>query len=297
MKPQNSLLSRQALLLLLLVVLGWGTSWTVIKFSIAEIPPLTFRGVSSLLGGAALLLIARCNGLPLGIPRNAWGSLVILAFFNNTAWNALATYGLLYLPSGRAALLAYTMPLWCVPLSIWWLGETLSLRRIIAVLLGLGGVAVLMGEGAQRIVSAPTGVALMVSAAACWAGGVVLFKRWHIQMPTLVLTAWLLLLGSFPLVVAAAFVDGIPDRLPSHLALSGLAFSVLVTFMLCNWAWNKFVLLIPVAVSSLSSLLTPLVGVVSGAIFLGEKPGWHEAMAALLILGSVAVINIQGRHQ
>jgi len=48
---------------------------------------------------------------------------------------------------------------------------------------------------------------------------------------------------------------------------------------------------VPVSVSSLSSLITPLVGVLSGAVFLGEKPGWPEAVAALLILGAVAVIN------
>ncbi|MDP5239959.1 EamA family transporter [Uliginosibacterium sp. 31-16] len=288
-------LPREGLLLLLIVVLGWGLSWTVIKYSIAEIPPLSFRGVSAVFGGFCLLMLARLNGLSVRLPAGVLPRLLVLAFINITGWNALSTYGVLYLPSGRAALLAYTMPLWCVPLSVWWLGESLSARRIVALLLGLVGVAVLMGEGAHAIMASPVGVLLMVSAALCWACGVVLFKRWNLRVPTLVLTGWLLMLGGVPLLLAALVVDGLPQRVPGNGALFGLCFSALITFMLCNWSWNRLVLLVPVSVSSLSSLLVPLVSVASGALFLGEQPGWREALAALLILGSVAVINSSPR--
>lgn len=289
-------LSREGLFLLFVVALGWGLSWTVVKHSIGEIPPLSFRGVSALIGGVCLLALARQGGVSLRIPPKALGQVLILAFFNIAAWNVLSTYGVLYLPSGRAALLAYTMPLWCVPLSMGWLGEPLTRQRLLALLLGCGGVAVLIGGDAQALAQAPLGVALMIAAAFCWACGVVLFKRWIVPMPTLALTGWLLVLGALPLVVAASLVDGLPAQMPSPGALAGLAFSALVTFMLCNWMWNRLVLLVPVAVSSLSSLITPLVGVASGALFLGERPGWREAVAALLILGAVGVINYGRRN-
>lgn len=285
--------SRKALFFLFVVVLGWGTSWTVIKYSIVEIPPLSFRGISALIGGIGLLLIGRIGGQSVAVPAAERGRLIVLALFNTTIWNALATYGVLFLPSGRAALLAYTMPMWCVPLTIWWLDETLSRQRVVALLLGLGGILVLMRNGSQAIVAAPAGVALMLGAALSWACGVVLFKRWQVAMPTLPLTGWLLAVGAIPLLLGAAVIEGIPARVPGYAALAGLVFSALVTFMLCNWAWNHFVLLVPVSVSSLSSLLTPVVSVISGAIFLGERPGWQEVVAALLILGSVAVINVR----
>jgi len=287
------MLSRKALLLLMLVVLGWGTSWTVIKFTIAEIPPLTFRGLSAMIAGIGLLALARLWGMPVRVPRGAWPRLLVLAFFNTTVWHAFSTYGVLFLSSGQAALLGYTMPLWCVPLSIWLLGEQLTVRRVISVLLGLGGIAILMGKGVHAISASPVGAVLMIVAAAAWATGVVLLKRWQIAMPTLVLTAWLMILGAVPLLAGAAWVDGVPAKAPSWPALGGLVFSILVTFMLCNCAWNRLVLMVPVAVSSLSSLITPLVGVVSGIIFLQERPDWNEAIAALMILGSVAVINLQ----
>lgn len=293
MHSAGPILRGKPLLLLLLVVLGWGTSWTVIKFAIAEIPPLSFRGVSALLGGVGLLVIARLGGLSILVPRTEWPRLLVLTLFNTTLWNALATYGLLYLSSGQAALLGFTMPIWCVPLSIWLLGERLTAGRMLALLLGLGGiVALVIGRGAGALAAAPFGVFLMICAAVAWAAGIVLLKRWQVRMPTLVLTAWMLVIGALPLLAGAWVVNGIPPHWPSAGAMGGLAFCALITFMLGNWAWNQFVLLVPVAVSSLSSLLTPLVSVLSGAIFLHERPGWHEGLAAALILGSVAVINL-----
>lgn len=289
-------LSREVVLLLLIIVFGWGTSWTVIKYALNEIPPLSIRGVSAFAGGLLTLWLARANGLSLRIRHEDGWRLSVLAFFNILSWNVLSTYAVLYLPSGRAALLAYTMPLWCVPLSVWLLSETLSLRRVFALLLGCAGVAVLMGRDAFDLLHAPVGVVLMLSAALCWALGVVLMKRWRLPMPASTLTGWQMLLGSLPMLIAALWVDGVPQQMPSPGAWAALVFSALVTFMLCYWAWNRLVMLVPVSVSSLSSLLVPLLSVVSGALFLNEQPGWPEAVAALLILGAVLVIN-SGRQR
>ncbi|MDO6386886.1 DMT family transporter [Uliginosibacterium sp. 31-12] len=289
-------LSRNAWLMLLICIFGWGFSWTVIKYALAEIPPLSFRGVSAFAAGMLTLLLVRASGASVAVARAHWPKLGMLAFFNVLSWNVLSTYGVLYLPSGRAALLAYTMPLWCVPLSVWLLNDRLDPRRCVALLLGGAGVAVLMGQDVMELMQAPLGAILMVSAALCWACGMVLMKRWALPLETMSLTGWQLLLGSLPMLPAAVWVDGIPPQLPGAGALAALAFSALVTFMLCYWAWNRLVLMVPVAVSSLSSLLTPLVGVTSGALFLGEQPGWAEALAVLLILGAVAVINLGGRR-
>lgn len=286
-----SKLPRTALLMLLICIFGWGFSWTVIKYALAEIPPLSIRGVSAVAAGGLTLLWLRLAGSSLRLDRGLWLKLAVLAFCNVLSWNVLSTYGVLYLPSGRAALLAYTMPLWCVPLSVWWLGERLSARRIAALLLGGAGVLVLMGQDMLALAQAPVGVLLMVSAALCWACGIVLMKRWALPVDVRALTGWQLLLGGLPMLLAAPVVDGIPAHLPSSGAIAAVVFSALVTFMLCYWAWNRLVMLVPVEVSSLSSLLTPLVGVLSGALFLGEQPGWAELAAALLILGAVAVIN------
>ncbi|MDQ7989678.1 MAG: EamA family transporter [Candidatus Dactylopiibacterium sp.] len=290
---RRSGLPSEGIVLLCVVVLGWGSSWAVIKYALTALPPLSYRGLTSLLGGLLTLALMRARGHSLGVPREDRARLAWLAFFNVLAWNVLSSYATLNLPSGRAALLAYTMPLWCVPLSAWLLGSVVDARRVLALALGCAGVLVLLGRTALDLAHAPVGVLLMLSAALSWATGVVLMKRWSLRLDAAVFTGWVLVLGGLPQVLAALVVDGVPARLPDGGAIAAIAFSVLITVMLCNWAWNRLVLLVPVEVSSLSSLLTPLVGVASGALFLGEQPGWREAAAAALIVSAVAVINLR----
>ena len=284
-------LTGEGLLLLLGLALGWGFNWPVMKIVVAEVPPLSFRGLRLVVGGLGVMAIARSSGLSLALPRTMLMQVFVLSLLNIIGWNIFATYGVALLPSGRAALLGYTMPLWCVPFSVWWLAESLSARRTVALVLGLAGVAALMGEQLFHLMQAPVGVLLMVTAAACWAAGTVLLKRWQVPLNTVVLTGWLMLMGGVPMLVAAFFVDGLPTVMPSANALWGLAYNIGVGFMFGYWAWNKLVLLVPVSVSSLSSLITPLVGVAAGALMLGEQPGWPEFWAAVLILGAVGVIN------
>ncbi|MDB5814649.1 MAG: EamA family transporter [Rhodocyclales bacterium] len=290
-EPQLQKLSREGLLLLIGLAIGWGLNWPIMKVVVSEVPPLSFRGLCLVVGGLGVLAIARLSGLALTIPRGRLNQVVWLAVFNIIGWNIFATYGVRMLPSGRAALLGYTMPLWCVPLSVWLLGDRLTLRRWLALALGLGGVLALMGEEIFKLMQTPVGAALMVAAAWCWSAGMVLMKRWQIPLNTVALTGWLMLLGGVPMLMAAFFVDGLPQQMPSNNALFGLLYNIVIGFMFGYWAWNRLVLLVSVSVSSLSSLITPLVGVAAGALMLHEHPGWAEFWAAVLILGAVAVIN------
>lgn len=295
--PNSSRLSVEGILLLIGLAIGWGINWPIMKFIISEIPPLSFRGFCLMLGGLGILGIARVSGMAMQMPKGYVQKILWVCLFNIIAWNVLATYGLSLLPAGRSALLGYTMPIWAVLLSILVLQDKFTLRVGIALLLGSGGVLALMSESLINWLNGPLdinlliGAALMIAAAWCWAGGTVMMKRWQIPMNSVVLTGWLLLLASIPILIAALFIDGLPQQMPSPIVLWGVVYNVFIAFMFCYWAWVRLVSLVPVSVSSLSSLITPLIGVISGALILGEEPGWPELSATLLILGAVAVIN------
>jgi drug/metabolite transporter (DMT)-like permease len=295
-------LSSEGILLLLGLTIGWGINWPIMKFIIHDVPPLTFRGFCLFFGGLGILCLARASGLSLRIPAAFWAKILWICALNIVVWNVLATYGLSLLPAGRSALLGYTMPIWTVLLSVWVLHETFTWRTGIALLLGIAGVLTMMQESLRHWFSTElsmqliAGAALMIVAAWGWAAGTVLMKLWQLPINTVVLTGWLLLLASLPISFAALLVDGIPQQLPSALACWGIIYNVFFAFMFCYWAWVRLVTLVPVSVSSLSSLATPLIGVLSGILLLGEQPGWPEYAATLLILGAVAVINIKRAH-
>lgn len=297
MPSDSTRLSREGILLLLGLGFGWGLNWPIMKYLISDIPPLTFRGFCLFFGGLGVLAVARATNQTIRIPSGFFLKTVIVCLLNIVAWNVMATYGLLLLPSGRAALLGYTMPIWTVLLSVWMLHERFSWQVATALGLGMAGILVLMSESLINWFSSPLsaslliGASLMIAAAWCWAYGSVLMKRWQIPLNSVALTGWLLLLASIPISISAYLVDGVPQHWPSTLRIWGMVYNVFIGFMFCYWAWVKLVSLVPVSVSSLSSLITPLIGIISGIFILGERPGIMEWSAAALILSAVGVVN------
>jgi drug/metabolite transporter (DMT)-like permease len=301
MSKSHSRLSLEGLLLLLALAIGWGINWPIMKFILSEIPPLSFRGFCLLTGGLGILILARIQGRSLRIPKIYWGKIFWICLFNIFAWNLMATYGLSFLPAGRSALLGYTMPIWAVLLSIWILKDQFTFKLFIALLLGMAGIFTLMSDNILHWSEQANhtelliGALLMLGAAWCWALGTNLMKFWALPVSSVVLTGWLLLTASIPMLVAAVIVDGAPQKMPSQLVLWGVIYNVTVAFMFCYWAWVRIIEITPVTISSLSSLLTPLVGVFSSIWLLHETPGWPEYVAAGLILGAVLVVNLQNR--
>lgn len=288
---ERSKLSPFGVALLVLVTLGWGFAWPVMKIVLAEVAPLTFRGVCLVVGGGGVLALAGLGGQSLRVPVRLWGRLLAIAACNIVGWNVLVIYGVALLPSGRAALLGYTMPLWSTLLSVWLLGDPLTVRRGLSVVLGMCGVAVLLGSDVIGMAGAVHGVLLMLGASISWSLGVVLLKRFALPIPAACLTGWMMLAGSAPMVVGALALEHDRWRPVSATVGLGLAYSVIIAFMFGYWAWNRLVLMVPVAVSSVSALATPVVGVLSSVWLLGEPLTWHELAAGGFILAAIALVH------
>src|SRR6185295_7197549 len=190
-KPSQEHLPQRLWWVLAGLTLVWGFNWTAMKVALSQVSPWTFRALCLGLGGLVLILALRAGGQRLASPRGQWGRLALLALFNITGWNVLVAFGLTMIPSGRAAILGYTMPALAVPLSIWLLGERPTLQKLLGLALGMAGLALLMGEALYTVGSAPLGSALVLGAAASWACGVVLQKKYPVDMPAGSYTAWI----------------------------------------------------------------------------------------------------------
>jgi drug/metabolite transporter (DMT)-like permease len=286
-------LPRQGLLLLAMLSLCWGANWAVMKMVLSEVPPFYFRTICLLGGGAGLLCVARLSGVPIRVPDRQWRKVLWLATFNLALWNALVIIGISQLSSGRAALLGYTMPLWSTLLSIRFLGERLTARTVFGLLLGVAGIVVLLVDSMEGMRQAPVGVICMILGALSWAIGMVLFKRLPVAMPLAPLTGWMMLVSSVPMILLAIPLETPRLVVPGAGPILGVLYNVFISFMLCNWAWNRIMQMVPVSVSALSSLTVPLIGVLCGVVFLDEPLGWQEITASLLIVGAVGSVSIR----
>src|SRR6201981_1323379 len=114
---------------------GWGFNWPVTKYLISELPPLTLRGASGVLGALLLASLALIRGASVVVPRKPWPRLVLAAVLNVTGWMVLMGLALLWLPASEAALIAYTMPVWASILAWPILGERPNLLGAISLAL------------------------------------------------------------------------------------------------------------------------------------------------------------------
>ncbi len=279
------------------LTLAWGFNWTAMKVALSGVTPLTFRALCLGLGSLVLFAALRAGGQNLAVPKGQWPRLALLAFFNITCWNLLVVFGITMIPSGRAAILAYMMPAWAIPLSIWILGERLTGVKLAGFVLGMAGLALLLGEALATVGKAPLGSLLILGASFSWALGTVLQKRVPVSMAAGPYTAWIMLLGGVPIFIGALLLDDF--RWLGEITLwpaLGIAYNVLIAFAWAHWAWIKIATSVPVTVFSLSMLIIPVIGVISGMLFLGERPSWPEYAALGFVLASLLTVTVPSRQ-
>lgn len=296
MLPQSQTLPRSMWVLVIILTLGWGLNWPMMKLALVEIPVWTFRGSCTATGAIGLFLIAWYSRQAIRVPAGQWRILAIASFCNVTLWNVLIGYGLTMLPSGRTAIIAYTMPLWTVLLSTWVLHERLTTRRIVGVALGMAGMALLLGSELAAVTAAPLGAVLVLGGAFGWALGTVLMRRYPIRLPTTSLTAWQLLVGGLPIMAGALILDWGTWQPIGAKATFGLLYNMIFVFIFCYWAWFRIATGAPPTVAALSTLMIPVVGVFSGMWLLGENPHWQEYAAMVLVIASLATVLVPPRH-
>jgi drug/metabolite transporter (DMT)-like permease len=284
---------RGTLALLALLTVTWGGNWPAMKLALAEVPPWTFRALCVVIGGACLLAIARARGLSLHVPREQRWPLALATLFNVALWHLCSAYALRLMGAGRASIVAYTMPLWMVLFGWLLYREPVTRPRAAALLLGLAGLAVLIGPDVARLRAAPAGALFMLAAAVAWGVGTVIVKRVDWTISTTALAGWQVFLGSIPVVPGAfLFEDPLALGPVSPVGLAGVAYAVFVAMILCHYLWFHLVRVLPGQVASISVVGVPVVGVISSALLIGEPVGAREVVALLFVLPAIALVMI-----
>jgi drug/metabolite transporter (DMT)-like permease len=283
------------------LTLVWGCNWPILKIGVTELAPLTFRALTLPFAAAGLLLVAQLTGDGIRIPRAWWPRVAMLGLLNIAGWNAFVLFGVQQLPAGRSAILAYTMPLWATAIATFALHEPLGKRKLIGLLLGVAGMGLLVGDELSTIQKSPFGVAMILTAAVVWALGTVLLRKWMPPLPQNTLTGWMMIVGWLPILVLAPFFDSQP--LGSELAALtargwfAILYNIFLAGTVAHWAWFHLARTLPVAVSSLSSLPVPVVGVFAGILVLGETPGPQEWVALALVVVALFIVLYEPRRK
>ncbi len=282
--------------LVLALTLVWGTNWVLFPLAVGEVSVWTFRAICLLGSGSLLLTFARIQGTSLYVPRGQRKHLVIAALAYLVVWNIGSTYSATLIPSGQAAVLGFTMPLWATLFSWIFLGERPSGRLIMSVALASSGIALLAFAARHSYASAPLGFVLGLSAGVGWAAGTLVLKRVPLSVPPLVSTGWQLLIAGVPILAVAIATGSHGSSFPSAMSVIVIGYITIIPMALGNAAWFSIAHRLPANISGLATVMVPIVAMVTGALVRGEPLGPIQLAAMACCATSLLVVVVRPRH-
>jgi len=290
------MLSRRQLWALVGLTLMWGVNWPMMKLSLQELTPLYFRASTMFLGAAWLFIYVRRHGERMWPQGREWLTIAWLGLPNVLGWHTLSIFGVQDLASGRAAIIGFTMPIFTVLLGALFFGERITPRVRLAVVAAAIAIGLLLWHELQSLSGRPAGIAWMLGAAACWGLGTLTFKRAHFQLSPMVVTVWMLLLGSAVLWVLAIALEPVPAPQRFSLAMwLALAYGVVINYGVAQLIWFGLARHLPPATSAMSVMAIPLVGTLSATFIVGEIPHWQDWLAIVFVMIAIASVLMPAR--
>jgi len=274
-----------------IVYVVWGSTYLAIRVMVETMPPLLSAGVRFTVAGAVLVALMALRGHRVALGRAAFGSALLVGTLLMGA-NGVVSIAEQDVPSGLAALLIASVPLWVLVLRRL-SGERVGRRGVAAVALGFVGVALLLAPGEGPDGASLLGLLGVIGAAAMWASGSFASPRVALPREPLVSVGWQMLLGGgVSVIVALALGEGAGVH-PGRFSLDSLlAFGYLVVFG--SWvAFTTYAWLLqnaPLSTVSTYAYVNPVVAIALGALILGEAVTPLTVVAAAIIVASVALV-------
>ncbi|KAA1170836.1 DMT family transporter [Marinobacter salinexigens] len=290
---------RNGYMLLAFTALTWGVNFPILKMGLDYSPPLLYTTIRMILGTATMFLIARAMGI-LRLPHRADVPVVFsVGILQNMGFITLVTVGMQFMPAGRAAILAYTSPIWVVPAAAMFLGERFTLPRLLGTGLGLAGLMAIFNPMAidWNAKGTITGGGLIVLATLVWTAGLVHVRRHHWRGDVLSLIPWQLLSSVFLLVPLSLLMEDASSIRWEPAFWVNIIFSGAIASGVCVAAQVGAIRSLPAVTMSLSSAAVPAVGLVSAAIILGEQPGASDIVGFCLIGLGILAVGLADRRQ
>lgn len=283
--------TRKAVLLLTLTILVWGVNWTVTKILVTHMPPIWTTAIRAAVASAALFLFQGFGGGIIAPGRRDLPAILVVSVLHMTLFAMGMAIGLQYISVGRSVVLGYTTPLWVAPCAWLFLREPMPRLKVLGVVLGLLGLAVLLNPAALdwNDSDALFGNGLLLFAAVSWAVAILCIKvvTWH-HTP-LQLASWQNLVAAVIMTAAALLFEGPLEVVLTWELTFAMAYNALVATAFGVWAVTAANTHFSATTMSLALLATPVVGIVSSLLMLGEGIDPPLVIAGSMILFGIVL--------
>ncbi|MES2127284.1 MAG: EamA family transporter [Pseudomonadota bacterium] len=273
------------ILIALGVVCIWGFNFVVIKIGLQDLPPILFTALRFLLAALPLVFFVRR-------PNTSWGLLAAYGLFQFALQFTLLFTGIkLGLPAGLASLVIQLQAFFTIGLAVLVLGERPRAVQLVGALVALSGMAMVAVhlQGQATLV----GLVLVILGGLSWAMANIVTKKMG-QVNALSLVVWGALVATPPLLLASLAVEGLDawSKAAASFGWKSLATVLFQSYpntLLGFGIWSMLVRKYATATIAPFSLLVPVTGMLSAALFLGETLQWWKLAAGALVLGGLAL--------
>lgn len=289
--------SASAIAQLLAVAALWGSSFVITKVGVAGIGPMGFAWARIVLATLTLAVVLRLRGTPFPQGRRTWLRLSVMGLIGTALPFAMITWGMQYIDGGLGSVLNAIQPLFTFLIAAALGDERLRWLRGAGLLLGFAGTLVLTipswGGGLRLNL---LGEMAVIAASVSYALGAVYAARILSDESPLSIsfgqvatsTIWLL-----PMLL----IEGLPTAAPNGITVATILYSGIASTALALIFYYNLLLRYGATSASSVTYVTPLFGLLTGWILLGETPTWHVILALALIFGGLLLVNRPTRSQ
>jgi drug/metabolite transporter (DMT)-like permease len=286
---------------LLLVVLSicWGLSWSAMRIALDELSPWSMRFLGYSIGASTLFALIRLQGRRLAIPPGrAWAHVFVASLFNVVAFGLAGTFAQLLAQTSRVIIVNYSMPVWGSLMAWLILRERVNARAALGLVLCVAGLSVLVQPVAAQSVEEPLGLLLALGCALAWAAGTVYMKWARIPGDLLAITMWQVVVGVVVFAIGYSIFHGAPKFEPLlWQTWAAVAFNGILGTGIAYFIWFNIIGRLTTAMASLGTLANPVVGVIGAAILLGDRPTVPDMIGFALIFSAAACVILPQRRR
>ena len=273
----------------------WSSAFSVAKLAMADSPPLLFLTARFLIGAVVTFAIAALSGIGFRLRARDVAAFALVGILNNAVYLGFSYSGMQSAPSGLAAILISTNPVLTAVLAAPLLGERMSLRKALGLVLGIAGVALLVESRLAHGAATPGGVLLLLGALVSLVAGTLVFKLLKPQGSLWIGNGIQNLASALVLAPVAFGFESTAAIQPSAQLFATLAYLALLGSVLAYFLWFRMLSLTDATSASAWHFVMPPLGLAFGYLLLGERVPPADLLGILPVVAGIWLVTRPAR--
>jgi drug/metabolite transporter (DMT)-like permease len=273
----------------------WSAAFAMAKLALADCPPFFLLTIRFIAAGGISLAGAAWLQANWHLSWHDGLILAVIGIVNNALYLGFNYYGMHTVSAGLTALIVSTNPVFTALLAAFFLGEPLTVRKVIGLVLGVGGVALIVESRIAGGTASVAGVGLNLAALMSLVGGTILFKRLAPKTDLAVANGVQALAGGVVLAPFAFAFESVSDIVPTWRLLAAMLYLIVLGSIVAYYLWFRLLKVYGATAASAYHFVMPPLGMLFGWILLGEHIELRDLIGILPVAAGIYLVTRPGQ--